>query len=48
MPVAIAVDVLQTGVSVYNDGKHGTTRNTVETVASVAGGWGGGYGGNLL
>jgi hypothetical protein len=32
MPVAIAVDAIQTGVSVYNDGKHGTTRNTVETV----------------
>jgi hypothetical protein len=45
VPLAIAVDVALTGVAVYHDIDNGTSRNTVETVASVAGGWGGGYGG---
>jgi hypothetical protein len=45
VPLAIAVDVVVTGVAVKHDIDNGTSRNTVETVASVAGGWGGGYGG---
>lgn len=45
VPVAIAVDVAVTGVAVYHDYDNGTSRKTVETVASVAGGWTGGYGG---
>nr|KAG5705638.1 hypothetical protein BaRGS_026577 [Batillaria attramentaria] len=45
VPVAVAMDGYQTYQSVRADQKHGTTRNTVETVSSIAGGWGGGIAG---
>lgn len=48
VPVAIAIDTVRVGVSVYKDNSNGTTRNTVETVASVVGGWGGGFGGDYI
>jgi hypothetical protein len=47
VPVAVTVDVIQTGISMHHDRMHGTTRNTVEHTATVAGGWGGGYGGRI-
>lgn len=31
----------------YEDVKNDSSRNTVETLASIGGGWGGGYGGAL-
>lgn len=46
VPVAITIDTIRTGCSVIRDCKHGTSRNTVETVASIAGGWGMGYAGS--
>ena len=46
--MAVAIDTLETGVAVYKDHKHKTSRNTVETVAGVAGGWTGGYGGKYM
>ena len=45
LPVAIAVDVVDGGKAIYHDIDRGTSRNTVETGAAIAGGWGGGYGG---
>jgi len=45
VPVAIAMDVVQGGVAIAEDFDNGTTRNTVETSASIAGGWGGGFAG---
>lgn len=45
VPVAIVVEVVSTGISVYEDYGNGTSRNTVKSLASSAGGWGGGYGG---
>lgn len=45
VPVAILADTIQIGYSIYKDHGNDSTRNTVETVASVAGGWSGGYGG---
>ncbi len=48
VPVAIAIDTVQTGIAIYEDIQQGTTRNTVETAATVAGGWAGGYGGKVL
>lgn len=45
IPLAIAIDTVRTGIAVASDIKKGTTRNTVSTVANVAGGWAGGYGG---
>ena len=48
VPLAIAIDSARVGFSVYGDFKHGTTRNTVETVASVGGGWLGGFGGECV
>lgn len=45
MPVAIAVDAIRTGCSVINDCTYGTTRNTVETITTIAAGWGFAYGG---
>jgi hypothetical protein len=45
IPVALFIDIIQTGLAVREDYKKGTTRNTVETVAGKGGGWLGGYGG---
>lgn len=45
VPVAVAVDVVRTGKSMYDDNKHNTTRNTVKTAAEIGGGWGGGFAG---
>jgi hypothetical protein len=45
LPVALFIDTVQTGLAVREDHKMGTTRNTVETVAGIGGGWLGGYGG---
>ena len=45
IPVAIAMDAVQGGMAIADDYDYGTTRNTVETSASIAGGWGGGFGG---
>lgn len=47
VPLAIAIDTARTGYAVFNDAKKGTTRNTVTTVATIAGGWAGGYGGAM-
>jgi hypothetical protein len=52
LPVAIAMDTVQAGMAVYDDVNHGTSRNTVESAISIAGGWVGGnagaYGGAAL
>lgn len=45
LPIAIAMDVVQGGIAIAEDIDNGTIRNTVETSASIAGGWGGGFGG---
>ena len=45
LPIAIAVDVYQGGKAIVKDVDRGTTRNSVETGARIAGGWGGGFGG---
>jgi hypothetical protein len=45
IPVALFIDIIQTGLAVREDYKKGTTRNTVETVAGKGGGWLGGCGG---
>lgn len=45
IPVAIAVDIYQGGKAIVHDYSLGSTRNTVETTASIGGGWLGGYGG---
>lgn len=41
------IDTARAGFAIYEDVKNDSSRNTVETVASIAGGWGGGYGGAL-
>jgi tetrahydromethanopterin S-methyltransferase subunit D len=46
--VALFIDTVQTGLAVREDHKMGTTRNTVETVAGIGGGWLGGYGGIIF
>ncbi|XP_055377590.1 uncharacterized protein C13G5.2-like [Condylostylus longicornis] len=46
-PIGIAADTYRTARAIYSDINYGTSRNTVETVSSMAGGWGGGYGGAL-
>lgn len=43
VPIAIAVDAVTVGVSMKDDAERGTTRKTIETAASVGGGWGGGF-----
>uniref|UniRef100_A0AC34GB55 Uncharacterized protein n=1 Tax=Panagrolaimus sp. ES5 TaxID=591445 RepID=A0AC34GB55_9BILA len=43
VPIAIAIDTARVGYAIYKDVDNGTSRNVVETGASVAGGWGGGY-----
>lgn len=48
VPVAIAVEVVTTGYSIYEDCGNGTSRNTVKSLAGSAGGWGVGYGGRNL
>jgi hypothetical protein len=48
LPVALFIDTVQTGLAVREDHKMGTTRNTVETVAGIGGGWLGGYGGIIF
>lgn len=45
LPLAVTVDVVRTGKSMYDDNKHNTTRNTIKTAAEIGGDWGGGYGG---
>ena len=45
--MAITVDTVRTGCSIYEDYKNDSTRNTVETVSNIAGGWGGGFGGAI-
>jgi hypothetical protein len=42
-PIAVTVDCIQTGIALQKDYQTGTTRNTVEKAANVAGTWGGGY-----
>lgn len=48
LPVAIAVDAISIGRGIKNDYDNGTTRNTGEAVAGVAGAWVGGGGGAAL
>ena len=38
LPVAIAMDVVQVGIAIAGDIDNSTSRNTVETSASIAGG----------
>lgn len=45
LPVAVTVDVIRTGKSIYDDNKHNTSRNTTKTVGGIGGAWGGGFGG---
>jgi hypothetical protein len=45
LPIAIAIDTVRIGNAVVKDIKEGNPNNTIKTVSSVAGGWGGGYGG---
>lgn len=44
---ALADDALQMYTSIKEDMAHGTTRNTMEKAANVAGGWAGGLAGRL-
>lgn len=44
LPLSIALDVKNVVCSAIADRKQGTTRQTVETVAQISGGWGGGFG----
>lgn len=48
VPVAIGVNIVQTGFAINEDVERGTSRNTVETLANVGGGWAGGYAGNFV
>lgn len=43
--IGVAIDSYRIGSSACEDYEKGSTRNTTKTVATVAGGWGGGYGG---
>ena len=43
--MAVAFDTYREAKAIYADVQHGTTRNSVETAASIAGGWSGGFGG---
>jgi len=45
IPIAVAVDVAREGRAIYDDFQLGSTRNSVETAATIAGGWSGGFGG---
>lgn len=42
---AVAADAYRTGSNIAKDWECGSSRNTVECAANIAGGWGGGWGG---
>ncbi|CAI5440981.1 unnamed protein product [Caenorhabditis angaria] len=46
--VGVALDVADVGLSVYDDRKNSTTRNTVTTISATTAGFGGGVAGGLV
>ena len=45
LPLAITIDTVRMVNAVRKDIKKGKPKNTIKTASSIAGGWGGGYGG---